>query len=158
MRSDWEKLSREDLVREYLETRLATIVDAIGVDWHWMPTDVSQDPAYWKSKDNELHDMHYEIARRYHIDRYDCLWLENIVDSDNLYLTKRKLKPLIERSIRELEKREEEHIKREEKDKAFLEAHIDTTNSLVEKADKLLAEKAVNAKRKHIKQRKNERH
>lgn len=104
----WKDFSREDLVREYLETRLAGIVDVIGVKWHWMPTDVSQDPVYWKAKDQDLHDMHYEIARRYHIDRYDCLWLENIVDSDNLYLTERKLKPLIERSIRELEKREEE--------------------------------------------------
>lgn len=114
-RDDWKKLSREDLVREYLETRLATLVDAIGVGWHWMPTDVSQDPAYWKAKDQDLHDMHYEIARRYHIDRYDCLWLENIVDSDNLYLTKRKLKPLIERSIRELEKLEEKK-KKQQKD------------------------------------------
>lgn len=104
----WKDFSREDLVREYLEMRLAGIVEHIGVEWHWMPTDVSQDPAYWKAKDQDLHDMHYEIARRYHIDRYDCLWLENIVDSDNLYLTERKLKPLIERSIRELEKREEE--------------------------------------------------
>lgn len=115
-RDDWKKMSREDLVREYLETRLATLVDAIGVEWHWMPTDVSQDPAYWKAKDQDLHAMHYEIARRYHIDRYDCLWLENIVDSDNLYLTKRKLKPLIERSIRELEKREEEEKKKKQQD------------------------------------------
>ena len=157
MRSDWEKLSREDLVREYLETRLASLVNCIGVDWRWMPKDVSQDPVYWKAKDKSLHDMHYEIARRYHIDRYDCLWLENIVDSTNLYLTDRKLKPLIEDSIKKLEKLEEEHIKREEKDKAFLEAHIATTNSLIEKADRLLA-KAATAKRKHIKQRKNERH
>lgn len=104
----WKDFSREDLVREYLEMRLAGIVEHIGVEWHWMPTDVSQDPAYWKAKDQDLHDMHYEIARRYHIDRYDCLQLENIVDSDNFYLTERKLKPLIERSIRELEKREEE--------------------------------------------------
>lgn len=104
----WEDFSREDLVREYLETRLAGIVEHIGVKWHWMPTDVSQDPAYWKAKDQALHNMHYEIARRYHIDRYDCLWLDNIVDSDNFYLTERKLKPLIEQAIRELEKREEE--------------------------------------------------
>lgn len=104
----WKEFSREDLVREYLETRLASIVDVIGVKWHWMPKDVPQDPAYWKAKDECLHAMHYEIARRYHIDRYDCLWLENIVDPDNLYLTERKLKPLIERSIKELEKREEE--------------------------------------------------
>lgn len=117
MRSDWEKLSREDLVREYLETRLASLVEHIGVRWHWMPIDVSQDPAYWKAKDQDLHSMHYEIARRYHIDRYDCLWLENIVDSTNLYLTDRKLKPLIEDSIKRLEKLEEEHIKKEEKEK-----------------------------------------
>ena len=108
----WKDFSREDLVREYLETRLATLVNWIGVDWRWMPKDVPQDPAYWKAKDECLHAMHYEIARRYHIDRYDCLWLENVVDSDNLYLTERKLKPLIERSIRELEKREEEKKKR----------------------------------------------
>ena len=117
MRSDWEKLSREDLVKEYIETRLATLVNHIGVDWHWMPSDVSQDPIYWKAKDQDLHAMHYEIARRYHIDRYDCLWLENIVDSTNLYLTDRKLKPLIEDSIKRLEKLEEEHVKKEEKDK-----------------------------------------
>ena len=105
---DYKDYTREQLVEEYLETELATLVDVCGVDRRWMPRDVSRDPDYWKSKDKDLHDMHYEIARRYHIDRYDCLWLENIVDSDNLYLTKRKLKPLIERSIRELEKREEE--------------------------------------------------
>ena len=104
----WKDFSREQLVEEYLETRLASLINFCGVDRRWMPKDVSKDPAYWKSKDKDLHDMHYEIARRYHIDRYDCLWLENIVDSDNLYLTERKLKPLIERSIKELEKREEE--------------------------------------------------
>ena len=107
----WPELSREELVEEYIEAKLATLVNFIGTDWHWMPVDVSQDPTYWKSKDQHIHEMHIEIAKRYHIDRYDCLWLENIVDSDNLYLTERKLKPLIERSIRELEKREEEKKK-----------------------------------------------
>ena len=139
MTLDWEKLSREDLVKEYLETRLASLVNHIGVDWCWMPSDVSQDPICWKMKDENLHDMHYEIARRYNITRDDCLWLENIVDSINLYLTDRKLKPLIEDAIKRLEKIEEEHIKREEKDKAFLEAHIATTNSLIDEADRLLA-------------------
>ena len=139
MRSDWQKLSREDLVKEYLETRLAFLVNHIGVDWRWMPSDVSQDPIYWKMKDENLHDMHYEIARRYNIARDDCLWLENIVDSINLYLTDRKLKPLMEDAIERLEKLEEEYIKREEKDKAFLEAHIAMTNSLIDKADRLLA-------------------
>ncbi len=116
-RDDWKKMSREDLVREYLETRLATLVNHIGVDWHWMPSDVSQDPIYWKAKDKSLHDMHYEIARRYHIDRYDCLWLENIVDSTNLYLTDRKLKPLIEDSIKRLEKLEEKNKRKRRKRK-----------------------------------------
>ena len=139
MTLDWEKLSREDLVKEYFETRLASLVNHIGVDWRWMPSDVSQDPIYWKMKDESLHDMHYEIARRYNITRDDCLWLENIVDSINLYLTDRKLKPLIEDAIKRLEKLEEEYLKREEKDKAFLEAHIATTNSLIDKADRLLA-------------------
>lgn len=116
-RDDWKKMSREDLVKEYIETRLATLVNHIGVDWRWMPSDVSQDPIYWKAKDESLHDMHYEIARRYHIDRYDCLWLENIVDSTNLYLTDRKLKPLIEDSIKRLEKLEEKNKRKRRKRK-----------------------------------------
>jgi hypothetical protein len=117
----WQKFSREDLVKEYIETRLATLVNHIGVDWHWMPSDVSQDPIYWKAKDQDLHSMHYEIARRYHIDRYDCLWLENIVDSTNLYLTDRKLKPLIEDSIKRLERLEEEHLRTKKIDDGLLE-------------------------------------
>lgn len=104
----YSEYSREQLVEEYLETRLASLVNCIGVDWHWMPKDVSQDPVYWKAKDKSLHDMHYEIARRYHIDRYDCLWLENMVDSTNLYLTDRKLKPLVSDAIKFLEKKEKE--------------------------------------------------
>ena len=104
----WESLSREDLVKEYLETRLASLVNFIGVEWRWMPTDVSQDPCYWKSKDQDLHDMHYEIAKRYHISRDECLWLENLVDDVNLYLTERKLKPLIGQAISLLEKAENE--------------------------------------------------
>ena len=100
--------TREQLVEEYLETRLASFVDVCGVDRRWMPKDVSHDPAYWKSKDKDLHDMHYEIARRYHIDRNDCLWLENIVDSDNLYIMDYKFKPLVRKSIELLEKKEEE--------------------------------------------------
>ena len=108
MTLDWEKLSREDLVKEYLETRLASLVNHIGVDWRWMPSDVSQDPIYWKMKDENLHDMHYEIARRYHIDRYDCLWLENMIDRDNLYIMRYKFKPLVKKSIELLEKKEKE--------------------------------------------------
>ena len=62
-------------------------------------------------------------------------------------MTDRKLKPLIEDAIKRLEKLEEEYIKREEKDKAFLEAHIATTNSLINRADRLLA-KATAVKKK----------
>ena len=104
----YSEYTREQLVEEYLETRLATFVDVCGVDRRWMPTDVSRDPVYWKSKDKDLHDMHYEIARRYHIDRYDCLWLENMVDSDNLYIMHYKFRPLVKKSIELLEKKEKE--------------------------------------------------
>ena len=101
--------TREMLVEEYIETRLASLVNHIGVDWRMMPNDVPQDAAYWKAKDKSLHDMHYEIARLYNIKRDDCLWLENIVDSTNLYVTDRKLKPLVDHSIKELEKLEKKN-------------------------------------------------
>ena len=106
MSKEWKDFSREDLVREYLETRLATIINVIGIGWSHMPTDVPQDPAYWKAKDQDLHNMHLEIARRYHISRNDCLWLENIVENDNLYIMSYKMKPLIQHSIELLEKQE----------------------------------------------------
>jgi hypothetical protein len=107
MSDKWKDWSREDLVREYLETRLATIINHIGIKWSHMPTDVPQDPAYWKVKDQDLHNMHFEIARRYNISRDDCLWLENIADNTNLYVSRYRFKPLIESAIRELEKLEE---------------------------------------------------
>lgn len=110
----YSEYTREQLVEEYLETRLASFVDVCGVDRRWMPKDVSRDPAYWKSKDKDLHDMHYEIARRYHIDRYDCLWLENMVDRDNLYLTHYRFRPLVRHAIKSLEEKEKE--KNENKD------------------------------------------
>ena len=102
----YDEFSREQLVEEYLERKLATLVNCIGTDWHWMPVDVPKDPAYWKAKDEELHSMHKEIARRYGINYYDCLWLENMVDSDNLYLTERRFKPLVRDSIKFLEEAE----------------------------------------------------
>ena len=108
MNDKWKDFSREELVAEYIETRLATIVNFVGTDWRWMPTDVSQDPAYWKAKDQDLHNMHYEVAARYHIKRDDCLWLENIADDINLYLSDKKLKPLIKQAIELLEKKEKE--------------------------------------------------
>ena len=110
----YKDYTREQLVEEYLETRLASFVDACGVDRRWMPTDVSRDPVYWKSKDKDLHDMHNEIARRYHIERNDCLWLENMVDSDNLYVVNYKFKKLVRDSIDFLEKAEEEKWKHED--------------------------------------------
>ena len=108
--------TREMLVEEYLETRLATFVEICGVDHRWMPKDVSKDAAYWKTKDKDIHDMHIEIARRYNIKRDDCLWLENIVDRDNLYVMEYRFKPLVEHSIKELERLEYEK-KREKRDK-----------------------------------------
>ena len=103
----WKDFSREQLVEEYLETRLASLINFCNVDRRWMPKDVSRDPAYWKAKDNDLHAMHYEIARRYHIDRYDCLWLENQLDSANLYVFDYKFKAIVKSSIELLEEEEE---------------------------------------------------
>ena len=56
---DYKDYTREQLVEEYLETRLASLINFCGVDRRWMPKDVSRDPAYWKTKDKDLHDMHY---------------------------------------------------------------------------------------------------
>ena len=105
---DYKDYTREQLVEEYLETRLASLVNVCGVDRRWMPKDVSKDPAYWKAKDKDLHDMHYEIARRYHIDRYDCLWLENLMDGCNLYVFDYKFKAILKHAIESLEKKEQE--------------------------------------------------
>ena len=55
---DYKDYTREQLVEEYLETRLASLINFCGVDKRWMPKDVSRDPAYWKAKDKDLHDMH----------------------------------------------------------------------------------------------------
>lgn len=110
---DYKGYTREQLVEEYLETRLASLINFCGVDRRWMPKDVSKDPAYWKSKDKDLHDMHYEIARRYHIKRDNCLWLENQIDSTNLYVFDYKFKAIVKSSIElleEEEKKEQSHI------------------------------------------------
>ena len=61
---DYKDYTREQLVEEYLETRLASLINFCGVDKRWMPKDVSRDPASWKAKDKSLHDMQYESARR----------------------------------------------------------------------------------------------
>ena len=111
MDNEYKDYTREQLVEEYLETRLASFVDVCGVDRRWMPKDISKDPAYWKSKDKDLHDMHYEIARRYNIDRYDCLWLENLMDSTNLYVFEYQFKAIVKHAIESLEKLEKEKNK-----------------------------------------------
>lgn len=112
---DYKDYTREQLVEEYLETQLASFVDVCGVDRRWMPKDVSRDPTYWKSKNKDLHDMHYEIARRYHIDRYDCLWLENQIDSTNLYIFEYKFKAIVKSSIKLLEEEERKKSKKKKK-------------------------------------------
>lgn len=107
MSNDFDNYTREQLVEEYLETRLASFVEICGVDRRWMPKDVSRDPVYWKTKDKDLHDMHKEIARRYHISRDNCLWLENQIDRDNLYVFDYKFKAIVKSSIELLEKEEQ---------------------------------------------------
>lgn len=105
MDDKYSKYSREDLVTEYIEAKIASIVEHVP-DWHAFPKDMPKDPAYWKAKDQDFHRMHLEIARRYHLEYRDCLWLENIADSDELYIHDYKLKRIINGAIAELEKRE----------------------------------------------------
>lgn len=105
----YAEYSREDLVKEYLETRLASFIEAVGVDGRRMPTDINKDPAYWKAKDKDLHDMHLEIARRYGLSRDECLWLANIVDTDNFYIMDYKFKKIVSTTLKLLEKAEKEH-------------------------------------------------
>ena len=38
---DYKDYTREQLVEEYLETRLASLINFCGVDRRWMPKDVS---------------------------------------------------------------------------------------------------------------------
>lgn len=101
---DWK---REDLVKEYIETRYASVINCIGTDWHAMPKDAPKDPAYWKAKDKDMHTMHYAIAAKYGISRDDCLWLMNVATSDEMYIFDYKLKAVIKNCIDMLEKLEE---------------------------------------------------
>ena len=55
--------------------------------------------------------MHKEIARRYHISRDECLWLENMVDSTNLYVFDRQFKRIVHETILSLEEEEEKKLK-----------------------------------------------
>ena len=109
----YSNYTREQLVEEYLETKLAVLIDCCGINTRWMPKDVPKDPAYWKAKDKDIHDMHCEIARRYNIDRYDCLWLENIADTDNLYIVDYKFKAIVREAIELLEEAEEKKKRKE---------------------------------------------
>ena len=111
----YKDYTREQLVEEYLETRLASLINWCGVDRRWMPKDVSRDPAYWKAKDKDLHDMHKEIARRYHISRDNCLWLENQVDSTNLYVFDYKFKVIVKSTIKLLEEERKEEQENKKK-------------------------------------------
>lgn len=103
--SDYSDFSREELVTEYIEAKVASIVEHVP-DWYAFPTDMPKDPAYWKARDQNFHAMHLEIARRYHLKYRDCLWLENVADSNELYIHDYKLKRIINCAITELEKRE----------------------------------------------------
>ena len=47
------------------------------------------------------------ITRRYHIKRDNCLWLENQIDSTNLYVFDYKFKAIVKSSIELLEKEEQ---------------------------------------------------
>ena len=106
MDNNYDNYSREELVTEYIEAKVASIVEHIP-DWHAFPKDMPKDPAYWKARDQNFHDMHLEIARRYHIPREKYLWLENVADSTELYCHDYKLKVIIRDAIKELEKLEE---------------------------------------------------
>ena len=105
----YSEYSREELVTEYIEAKVASIVVHIP-DWHAFPKDVPKDPAYWKARDQNFHEMHLEIARRYHIPREKCLWLENVADSTELYCHDYKLKSIIKDAIKSLEELEEKEM------------------------------------------------
>ena len=46
----YSEYSREELVTEYIEAKVASIVVHIP-DWHAFPKDVPKDSAYWKARD-----------------------------------------------------------------------------------------------------------
>jgi len=115
VREEYKDYTREMLVEEYLETRLATLVEVLGTEHRWMPVDINKNVEYWKSKNKDLHDMHIEIARRYGIKREDCLWLEEIVDTDNFYVVNYKFKAIVRHALKLLEKAEKEKNSESEK-------------------------------------------
>lgn len=107
----FEEYTREELVAAYVEQ---FVFDAFGRDGKLregslIPSDLPNSVEYWKGCNNDQHDMHCEIARRYHLKREDILWLSGIFDdwSGEMYIWNRKVKPLIKDTIRRLEAQED---------------------------------------------------
>lgn len=109
----YEEFSREELVAEYIETFLAGVYLSYEGDLLYkdaMPSDMPKTVEFWKSKDRDRHDMHLEIAHRYHLPYDKIRWLDCVGDNDDLYVFNNKLKPCIKKAIRYLEKLEREEI------------------------------------------------
>ena len=106
----FDEYTREELVEEYIEQFVKDAFAMNGVlrKGQLVPNDVPTSAEYWKSRDNDKHGMHCEIARRYHLKREDIMWLSGIFDnwSDEMYIWNRKVKPLIRDAIRRLEAQE----------------------------------------------------
>jgi len=106
----FEELTREELVTEYIETGIRELYripyNGDVVDFGSRgPVDLPKDPAYWSAKDKSRHDMHKEIAKRYHVSYDSIRWLDGTLDgfSDEMYIFDRKVKPLIRDIILRLE-------------------------------------------------------
>lgn len=109
----YEEFTREELVAEYIETFLAGVYLSFEgklLYKNHMPSDMPKTVEFWKSKDRDRHDMHLEIAHRYHLPYEKVRWLDGVGGNDDLYLSHNKLKPCINKAIRYLEKLEREEI------------------------------------------------
>lgn len=106
----FEEYTREELVAAYVEqfVKDAFARDGVLHEGPLVPNDVPTSAEYWKARDNGKHEMHCEIARRYHLKRDDIMWLSGIFDdwSGEMYIWDRKVKPLIRDAIRRLEAQE----------------------------------------------------
>lgn len=107
---DFKNFTREQLVTEYIEGWIAEC--SFTFDGKFSPskriTDMNPDPNYWKRKLTCYHDMHLEIARRYHLDYENIKWLNYIQWQwgTELYLAHGSYKAIIAKCIKELEKQE----------------------------------------------------
>ena len=103
----FENYTREELVAAYIEQFVFEAFEHDGGlrDGPLVPTDLPKTPEYWKNRNTNQHEMHKEIARRYHVKREDILWLDGIFNdwSGEMYVWKRRVKPLIKDAIRRLE-------------------------------------------------------